>query len=114
MIGDARSRITAALYARDLVCAISAHHFFDQIDIALQIPAVTRDLPLHDFGSTYFLQAESFQNLVDGSRFDRDANNAITFFVTERNIRWIWGNFTGDVDFLCWCAACDLLDQFSR
>src|SRR5690349_23330994 len=45
VIRSARWRISTSLDTWNLVDAISAHYFFDQIDIALQIPTITRNFP---------------------------------------------------------------------
>ena len=71
MIGSARWRKTASIRSRNFVGAVSANDFFDKIDIALQIAAITRNRP---FGSPFFLvahslsvQPEPFQNFIDSS-----------------------------------------------
>jgi hypothetical protein len=55
----ARRGKSAAITSRNLVYAIGAHDFFDQIDIALQIAAIARDLPFCDFCRARLFQAES-------------------------------------------------------
>ena len=76
-IGFARRREPASIRSRNFFHAVGTHNLFDQIDIPLKITAITWDLPLHVFGGADFLQTESFKDLIDGSRFDRDADHSV-------------------------------------
>src|SRR5437773_11800756 len=88
MVGDARRRKTASIRSRNFVGAVSANDFFDQIDIALQIAAITRNLPFGRSVLPYPLtlclfQPEPFQNFIDSSSLDRNPQNSIAFFVAQ-------------------------------
>src|SRR5207244_12612628 len=89
----------AAICAGNLIDAMCANDFLDKIDIALQIPPVTRNLPcrsrplavagfdLDRFKrSIRFAQTETGENFVDLLRFECQAENLIAFLVTQRNI----------------------------
>src|SRR5437762_1643622 len=62
---------------------ISPNAFFDHIDIALQIEAITCNLPFRRFGRAHFTQTKTTQNLVNGFGFERNPNYAIAFFATQ-------------------------------
>src|SRR4029077_5894677 len=55
-IGLARRRESTAVCAGDVFRTIGAHDFFDEVDVALQVRAIARNLPFHDFGGADFLQ----------------------------------------------------------
>jgi hypothetical protein len=61
----ARRSEPASIGSRNFLRAISAHHFLDKIDIALQIAAIARDFPLHRFRRARLLQTKVRQDLVD-------------------------------------------------
>src|SRR5207248_9753825 len=84
MVGRDRRRRTASISPRDFVYPISSSDFFDKIDIALQIASIARDFPLRRrFGTRALLQSKPLQNFVDRLRLNRDADDSITFFVTQ-------------------------------
>ena len=113
-VGNARWRKAASIRSRNFVGAVRAHDLFDKIDIALQIAAITRDFPFRDFRRAGLHQTEASQNLVDRFRLDRDANNAIAFFVSQRNVWRIRRKFARSLNFLGRSSAGDLLNQFCR
>src|SRR6267143_1823029 len=114
-IGFTRRSEPASVGAGNLVYAECADDFLDKIDIALQVAAITRNLPYSTLTRALaLLQPEACENFVDCLRFNRDADDSIAFFVSQRNVCWIRRNFSGRSNFFCRRSARDLPDKFGR
>src|SRR6516165_2029737 len=108
----ARWHEASARSSRNLVYSVRAKDFFDQIDLALQIAAVTRNLPGCRLARTRGLaQPETRENFVDSFRFNCNADYAGTFFVAQRNVSWIRWKVAGNMNFFRRRSSSDLAHQ---
>jgi len=112
MIGRARRREPASVGPRNLVDSECANDLFDKIDIALQVPPMARNFPFRRPSGASFFQTEPGQNLIDGLRLNRDADDSIGFFVGQRNVSRIRRHFARHSNFFCRSSIRDLANQF--
>src|SRR5207244_13284769 len=68
---------------RNCVASECANGLFEEIDIALQIPPMTRNFPFHHLSGAGLLQTEPRQNLINCSWLDRDPDDSIAFFIAQ-------------------------------
>src|SRR5947207_477761 len=83
VICRARGGEPASVGPRNFVDSECANDLFDEIDIALQIPPMTRNFPFHHLSGAGLLQTEPGQNLIDCSWLDRDPDDSIAFFIAQ-------------------------------
>src|SRR5437763_4204379 len=115
MIGRARCGEPASVGSRNFVDSECTNDLLGEIDITLQIPPITWNFPNSTLARALtLLQPEVCENLVDCFRFDRDPDDAIAFFVVERNVCRMCRNFSSRSNFFRRCSTRDLMDPFAR
>src|SRR5215216_738493 len=113
-VSRARWHEASAHPSWNLVYSVTAKDFFDQIDIALQIAAVTRDLPVCELAHARGLpQPEMREDFVNRFWVNCDADYTRTFFVVQRDVSWIGRKFTGNMNFFRGRSSSDLAHQFA-